>query len=62
MNLEEFMVDGPMKPGGPWGCMCSQCYSKARLPLGIGKGQLFRKKSGDWVLVGGYPLAPDDED
>ena len=34
---EQYMVDGPMQPGGPWGCMCTLCYSKSRLPLGGAK-------------------------
>ena len=52
---ERYMIDGPMKPGGPWGCMCEQCYQKAKLPLGVGKGQLYRRDNGRWMLVGGYP-------
>ena len=37
------MVDGPMQPHGPWGCMCGDCYAKAGLPLGVGLGQLYRR-------------------
>jgi hypothetical protein len=56
-SSEQYMVDGPMQAGGPWGCMCTLCYSKSRLPLGIGKGQLYRREDGIWKLVGGYPRA-----
>ena len=57
---EEYMVDGPMARGGPWGNMCAVCYSESRLPLGIGKGQLYRWERKVWRLVGGYPEAPGE--
>jgi hypothetical protein len=55
---EKYMVDGPMRRNGPWGCMCGNCYSKSCLPLGIGKGQLYRWERKIWRLVGGYAEAP----
>jgi hypothetical protein len=58
---EEYMVDGPMHPDGPWGCMCATCYSKSRLPLGIGKGQLYRWYRKKWRMVGGYPAPLSDD-
>lgn len=62
MRTEPYMVDGPKRAGGPWGCMCSLCYSKSRLPLGIGKGQLYRRDADKWVLIGGYPLSRKEEE
>jgi hypothetical protein len=59
---EEYMIDGPLKSGGLWGCMCSDCYSKSRLPLGIGKGQLYRWLRNKWRMVGGYPQPLDVDD
>jgi hypothetical protein len=61
---ERYMIDGPIVLRGPWGCMCGSCYSKNQLPLGIGKGQLYRKMGERWHLVGGYPridLEGDDD-
>ena len=49
-----YMIDGPEKFSGPWANMCVMCYLRNRLPLGIGKGQLYRKKGRKWILVGGY--------
>jgi hypothetical protein len=61
-SSEQYMVDGPMQAGGPWGCMCSLCYSKSRLPLGVGMGQLYRQEDGIWKLVGGYPRTLESDD
>lgn len=59
---EKYMVDGPMQPEGPWGCMCAACYSVSRLPLGIGKGQLYRWSRKRWRMVGGYSRPPEREE
>ena len=58
---ELYMIDGPMIPDGPWGCMCEQCYQKGQLPLGVGKGQLYRHVNGRWMLVGGYPIPKESD-
>jgi hypothetical protein len=60
---EEYMIDGPINIGGPWGNMCVHCYSVSRLALGIGKGQLYRWNQNKWSLVGGYPepVEPDPD-
>lgn len=52
-EFEDYMVDGPMKPQGPWGNMCSRCYRVTELPLGMGNGQLYRKVNGIWQLIAG---------
>ena len=59
---ELYMVDGPNVPGGPWGNLCAACYSKSRLPLGIGMGQLYRRDGVIWRLVGGYPQRQNAEE
>lgn len=61
---ESYMVDGPTRPGGRWGCMCAGCYAVGRLPIGVGKGQLYRREGEVWRLVGGYPriLEPQASD
>lgn len=59
---ERYMIDGPMMPGGPWGCMCIQCYSKKRMPLGVGKGQLYRLTGKVWTMVGGYSISDMESD
>ncbi len=59
---EEYMVDGPIIPNGPWGCMCAACYSKSRLPLGISNGQLYRWCRKEWRMVGGYPVPLGDDE
>ena len=58
---ELYMIDGPMTPNGMWGNLCASCYSKSKLPLGVGKGQLYRRESGFWKLVGGYPERKDSD-
>lgn len=50
---EPYMIDGPVELGGPWGCMCAACYSKTQLPLGVGRGQLYKRETDRWRLVGG---------
>lgn len=60
-----YMIDGPMVPDGPWGCLCELCYLQNKLPFGPGKGQLYRRVEGEWLLVGGYPIKNygfEDED
>jgi hypothetical protein len=60
---ENYMVDGPQNPRGPWGCMCESCYIRTQHPLGIGMGQLYKQNGEVWQLVGGYPESDaDDED
>lgn len=54
-----YMVDGPIRPRGPWGCMCGECYAVSQLPLGAGLGQLYRRDVETWRLVGGYPIPLD---
>ena len=59
---ESYMIDGPVCRGGPWGNICTGCYSNSALPLGVGKGQLFRREGSVWSLVGGYPVALEAEE
>lgn len=58
----QYMIDGPIQLEGPWGCMCSDCYAVGRLPLGVGKGQLYRRDGEVWRMVGGYPCALEDDE
>ena len=53
-SSELYMIDGPIVRNGPWGNLCASCYCKNMLPLGIGRGQLYRFDGERWLLVGGY--------
>ena len=51
----DYMVDGPLQRGGPWGTICERCFLAGDRKLGIGYGQLFKKTATGWPMVGGYP-------
>lgn len=57
----DYMVDGPLRRGGPWGKICERCFLSGDRRLGIGLGQLFKKTQTGWPMVGGYPEARTDE-
>lgn len=57
----DYMVDGPLLRGGPWGNICEHCFLKGDRLLGVGFGQIFRKTASGWPMVGGYPRARCDE-
>jgi len=59
----DYMVDGPLQRGGLWGNICERCFLAGDRKLGVGLGQLFKKTSTGWPMVGGYPvpLADDEE-
>jgi hypothetical protein len=57
----DYMVDGPLVRGGPWGNICQRCFSKGDQRLGVGYGQLYRKSGSTWHMVGGYPVADADD-
>lgn len=57
----DYMVDGPLQRGGPWGNICERCFLAGDRQLGVGLGQLFRKTATGWPMVGGYPRARDNE-
>ncbi|MFC3792611.1 hypothetical protein [Sphingobium agri] len=56
----DYMVDGPLHRGGPWGNICERCFLTGDRKLGIGLGQLFKKTSAGWPMVGGYPATLTD--
>lgn len=56
---ETYMVDGPVVEGGPWACMCADCFAEAGGKIGWGHGQLYRRSDKGWLLVGGFP--PEEE-
>lgn len=57
----DYMIDGPLRRGGPWGNICERCFLAGDRRLGIGLGQLFKKTRAGWPMVGGYPEARTDE-
>ena len=58
----DYMVDGPLIRGGPWGNICEECFLNGDRRLGAGYGQLYRKSGPDWLMVGGYPVKQSGED
>lgn len=56
---EEFLIDGEVGQGGPWACMCRDCFLRYGGRIGWGHGQLYRKDERGWLLVGGF--CPDSE-
>jgi hypothetical protein len=47
---EQYMVDGPLQPGGRWGCMCTLCYSKSRLSWVSERGNSIDEKTASGSL------------
>ena len=58
----DYMIDGPLRRGGPWGNICERCFLAGDRQLGIGYGQLFKKTPTGWPMVGGYPESRSDEE
>jgi len=58
----DYMVDGPLRRGEPWGNICEDCFLAGDRRLGIGYGQLFKKTVTGWPMVGGYPEPRDEAD
>jgi len=61
-KVGDYMVDGPLKRGGPWGNICQDCFAKGDRRLGTGYGQLYRKINNEWLLVGGSSDPEIDEE
>jgi len=57
----DYMVDGPLHRGGPWGNICETCFLSGDRRLGVGYGQLFKKSATGWPMVGGYPRPLDEQ-
>lgn len=57
----DYMVDGPLLRGGPWGNICQKCFLTGDRRLGVGLGQLFKKTPTGWPMVGGYPETRSDQ-
>ncbi|MCL4322023.1 MAG: endonuclease NucS [Deltaproteobacteria bacterium] len=60
MTSVRFMIDSPVGPGGPWGCMCAVCFNQAGGQIGCGSGQLYEKDDIGWRLVGGACAVQDE--
>lgn len=58
----DYMVDGPLQRGGPWGNICQNCFLAGDRRLGVGYGQLFKKTEDGWPMVGGYAEPHDEGD
>lgn len=59
MASAKFMIDGPVKRDGPWGCMCALCFRQVDGEIGWGRGQLYERTGKGWLLVGG--AGPGDD-
>lgn len=58
----DYMVDGPLRRGGPWGNICERCFLAGDRQLGVSLGQLFKKTLAGWPMVGGYPRTRSDDE
>jgi hypothetical protein len=58
----DYMVDGPLRRGEPWGNICESCFLAGDRRLGVGYGQLFKRTATGWPMVGGYPQPLEDAD
>lgn len=56
---EEFLIDGEVGQNGPWAFMCRKCFLKCGGRIAWGHGQLYRKNTQGWLLVGGF--CPESE-
>lgn len=57
----DYMIDGPLQRGGPWGNICQSCFLNGDRKLGIGLGQLYKKEGDKWPMLGGYPEVVHEE-
>jgi hypothetical protein len=61
IQSEKYMIDGAIPSMGGWGCVCAGCFSRERMEIGLGKGQLYEKEGVGWRLVaGGFSIDDDD--
>jgi len=56
-NEEKYLIDGAVKKNGSWAFMCPDCFSQYGKGIGWGIGQLYLKRSSDWLMVAGF--SPD---
>jgi hypothetical protein len=56
---DKYMVDGATAPGS-WANMCARCFEEQKAEIGWGKGQLYLRNGGRWLLVAGF--GPEDEE
>lgn len=50
--ITKTFVDGKTNFGS-WGCLCLPCHADCGISLGLGRGQKYQLKDGDWVKAGG---------
>lgn len=51
---EKFMIDGAIKGNTAWANMCADCFRRHGVKIGWGYGQLYKKDTNGWLLVGGF--------
>jgi hypothetical protein len=52
---QQYMIDGGLKGSIAWANMCAECFSRVGTDIGWGKGQLYLKHEGSWLMVAGFP-------
>lgn len=51
---EKYMIDGKIQGNTAWAYMCADCFKMLGEGIEYGKGQLYMRDEGKWVLVGGF--------
>lgn len=51
---EKFMIDGEVEGHSAWANMCEDCFHKHGVKIGWGYGQLYKRDTNGWLLVGSF--------
>ncbi len=63
LEQEQYLIDGETRsPGiptsdaiGAWAYMCARCFAVKGAGIGWGRGQLYERIAGRWLMVAGFP-------
>ena len=57
---EKVFYDAAISENGPWGNICSSCFSEIGGQLGLGKGQKYDAKTGVQLSGGSGRIQPEE--
>ena len=61
LKTQPYMIDGETDQNGLWAYMCPACYKLHGRGIGCGVGQLYARRGGRWLMVGGFPDSTEEE-